>query len=114
MRKKSELYLEQQKELVNRILAIIELDSEKSFVLHDIDTNAEKIAKIMSLIPDLRTFFAFGDIVGISEPSKVKRPWLSIIKCTTKKFYRMFKSDYRIKTEGGVIRTKKYTFILKE
>lgn len=90
MRKKSELYREQQKELVNRILTIIELDSENSFVLHDIDTNPEKITKIMSLIPELRTFFAFGDIVGISEPSKVKRPWLSIVKCTTKKWYRMF------------------------
>lgn len=50
----------------------------------------------MNLIPELRMYFAFGKIIGISEPDQVKRPYLSLIKMITRSKYRLFKSDYRI------------------
>lgn len=113
MRKKTELYQKQQEELIEKIINILELDDEDSIVLYDLDNDTEKINKLMDLIPDLRMYFAFGKIIGISEPDQVKRPYLSLIKLITKSKYRLFKSDFRIKNESEIIRTKKYTFIKK-
>ena len=113
MRKKTELYPKQQEELIEKIIKILELDEEDSIVLHHLDNDTEKINKLMELIPELRMYFAFSKIVGLNDPDQVKRPYLSLIKMITKSKYRMFKSDFRIITETGIIRTKKYTFIKK-
>ena len=34
----------------------------------------------MVLIPEIRKWFSFNGIKAVGEPSKIKRPWLSIIK----------------------------------
>ena len=46
-----------------------------------------------------------------TQPERIKRPWLSIIKQLTKKQYTLYKKDYRIyQDDGGIIRTILYTF----
>jgi hypothetical protein len=114
MRKKTALYDKQQDEIVQKLISILELDNDDSITLYALDNDEDKIRKIMDLIPEIRMFFSFGNIVGVSEPEKVKRPWLSIIKILTRKKYRMFKSDFRIQTDKELIRTKKYTFVEKK
>ena len=111
MRKKNELYEQQQIELIGRLVNILQLDDEDSITLYDLENDPDKTGKIMKLLPEIRMFFVFSRIVGANEPDQVKRPWLSIIKSLTKTQYRLFKSDYRISKDDGVIRTKKYTFI---
>ena len=34
----------------------------------------------MELIPEIRKWFSFNGIKAVGEPTKIKRPWLSIIK----------------------------------
>ena len=93
MRKKTELYSSQQDELINKIIDILELDVDNSFTLLELDNDNVKINKIMALIPDLRLYFTFGHIKGLFEPDKTVRPYLSIIKCVTKKLYTIERSD---------------------
>ena len=93
MRTKTELYASQQNELINKIITILDLDVDNSFTLYELDNDRIKIDRIMALIPDLRLYFTFGHIKGLFEPDKTVRPYLSIIKCITKKLYTIERSD---------------------
>lgn len=111
MRLKSELYIKEQNEIVDKIIDILDLDEENSIILHNLDNDKEKQDKILALIPEIRKYYSFTTIIGASEPDKAKRPYLSIIRQLTKKKYTMSSYDYRIKQEGMIdIRTKKYIF----
>lgn len=80
MKLKSELYEKEQEELSSKIISILELDSENSTTLYELDNNEEKQKQIMELIPDIRKYFNYACIMGAREPEKTHRPYLSIIK----------------------------------
>jgi hypothetical protein len=114
MKLKSLLYKQEQDELVNKIIDILELDNENSIILYNLDNDQNKKNKILELIPEIRKYYSFSTIIGASEPTKAKRPYLSIIKQITKSKYKINSYDYRIKQEDKEdIRTKKYIFELK-
>ena len=114
MKLKSLLYKQEQYELVNKIINILELDNENSIILYNLDNDQNKQNKILELIPEIRKYYSFSTIIGASEPTKAKRPYLSIIKQITKSKYKINSYDYRIKQEDKEdIRTKKYIFELK-
>ena len=76
-------------------------------------TQLNKKNKILELIPEIRKYCSFSTIIGASEPTKAKRPYLSIIRQLTKSKYKLNSYDYRIKQDGKEdIRTKKYIFEL--
>ena len=114
MKLKSLLYKQEQDELVNKIIDILELDNENSIILYNLDNDQNKQNKILELIPEIRKYYSFSTIIGASEPTKAKRPYLSIIKQITKSKYKLNSYDYRIKQENKEdIRTIKYIFELK-
>jgi len=113
MRLKSELYKTEQLQLCDKIIEILQLDDSRSTTLYELDTNKKKQKKILDLIPDIRKYFSFTLIIGASEPEKVKRPWLSIIRCITKLKYEMVHGDYVLKKDNEKIRTKRYVFLVK-
>jgi hypothetical protein len=113
MNLKSILYRQEQEEIIEKIIDILQLDDNKSITLYDLDTDMEKQVKIMNIIPDIRKFFSFSTIIGASEPHKVKRPYLSIIKQLCKKNYDISIHDCRIKVDGKDVRSKRYVFVLK-
>lgn len=113
MRLKSELYKEQQIELSNKIITVLELDNDGQIILYHLDNNKEKIDKIMALIPDLRKYFAFGFIRGIENPTKLKRPYLSIIRQVTKLTHTMTTKDKQLNINGKIIRSRLLTFVKK-
>ena len=114
MKLKSLLYKQEQDELVNKIIDILELDNENSIILYNLDNDQYKQNKILELIPEIRKYYSFSTIIGASEPTKAKRPYLSIIKQITKSKYKLNSYDYRIKQENKEdIRTIKYIFELK-
>ena len=111
MRLKSELYPDEQSHIRQQVIHILELDESNSTTLYELDNNKEKQSKLMALIPPIRKFFNFGKMIGVSEPHKVDRPWLSIIKHMTRQDYEMLKCDYRLRhPELGLVRTKRYVF----
>jgi hypothetical protein len=113
MKLKSELYKKEQNEIIDKIINILELDNN-CIILYNLDNDINKQNKILELIPDIRKYFSFTKSIGASEPTKAKRPYVSIIRQFTKNKYNMISSDYKIKlTDDNIIRTKKYTFINK-
>ena len=100
MKLKSILYKKEQDELVYKIINILDNDKVKQ-------------EEILKLIPEIRKYYSFSTIIGASEPTKAKRPYLSIIRQLTKSKYKLNSYDYRIKKDSKEdIRTKKYIFEL--
>ena len=105
------LYKDQQQDIINKIINIIQLDNNNSFLLFDIDNNQDKINNILNLIPEIKKYFTSTNIMGVRDASKVKRPYLSIIKQIIKSEYKIFTCYVRINNNNYTIRTKKYTLI---
>ena len=110
MRLKSELYKKEQDEIIDRIITILDLEHKSTYTLHELDNNKEIQNQIMGLIPEIRKWFSFNGIKAVGEPSKIKRPWLSIIKHLIKSKYNMESLDYHFTENGKHIRTQSYSF----
>jgi hypothetical protein len=110
MRKKTELYEKEQNDIIEKLIRTLELDEQMSITLYELDNNKTKTDAIMKMIPTIRKFFSSSKITGISEPDKLERPWLSLIRQLVKGRYNMFSCDYRFQQDNRTIRTKKYLF----
>ena len=110
MRLKSELYKKEQEEIVDKIILILDLENKNTYTLYELDNNENIQKQIMDLIPEIRKWFSFNNIKAVGEPTKRKRPWLSIIKQLTKTRYELLSEDCRISNNGKEIRTHQYTF----
>ena len=112
MRLKSELYKKEQDEIIEQIIKILDLENNNIINLCELDNDLEKQQKIMELIPEIRKWFSFNGIKAVGEPSKIKRPWLSIIKHLIKSKYNIESKDFQFTESGKHIRTHIYNFIL--
>ena len=112
MRLKSELYKKEQEEIVDKIILILDLENKNTYTLYELDNNENIQKQIMDLIPEIRKWFSFNGIKAVGEPSKIKRPWLSIIKHLTKTKYNIESKDFQFTEDGKYIRTYSYSFIL--
>jgi len=110
MRLKSELYKKEQDEIVEKIITILDLENKNAYTLYELDNNEEIKKRIMELIPEIRKWFSFNGIKAVGEPSKIKRPWLSIIKHLIKSKYNMESLDYHFTKNKKNIRTQMYDF----
>ena len=114
MRLKSILYKKEQDEILQKIINILDLDDENSITLHELDTNKKKQKLILDLIPTIRKYFSYKNVVGIANPTECKRPYYSIIKFIMKPHYHIYNSDSRIMVNNIKIRTTKYIFAIKK
>jgi hypothetical protein len=110
MRLKSELYKKEQDEIIDKIITILDLENKITYTLYELDNNEEIQKQIMELIPEIRKWFSFNGIKAVGEPSKIKRPWLSIVKQLTKTKYNMVSLDYHFTENKKNIRTQMYNF----
>ena len=110
MRLKSELYKKEQDDIINKIITILDLENKNAYTLYELDNNKEIQKQIMELIPEIRKWFSFNGIKAVGEPSKIKRPWLSIIKHLIKSKYNMESKDFQFTENGKYIRTHTYSF----
>ncbi len=110
MRLKSELYKKEQEEIVDKIITILNLKNKNTYTLYELDKNEEIQKQIMDLIPEIRKWFSFNNMKSVGEPSKIKRPYLSIIKNLIKTKYTMESLDYHFTENGKHIRTQSYLF----
>jgi hypothetical protein len=108
MRLKSELYKKEQDEIIDKIVKILDLENKTEYTLYELDKNQDIQNKIMELIPEIRKWFSFNNMKAVGEPSKRKRPWLSIIKQLIKSKYNIVSIDYRMIDNGVEVRTHKY------
>jgi len=112
MRLKSELYKKEQEDIVDKIVKILDLENKTEYTLYELDKNEEIQKQIMELIPEIRKYYSFNGIKAVGEPTKIKRPWLSIIKHLIKTKYNLESKEYRFfnEKENKYLRTQKYIF----
>ena len=108
---KSKLYAKEQKEIVDKIFEILQLDDKNSITLCELDNDEDKKKKLMDLIPIIRKYYNYNNIKAVSEPYKIKRPWISIIRNIPKPYYKMISKDCILKKDNKRIRTRRYYFI---
>ena len=80
MRSKQLLYANEQDQLIRSLINILDLPNTPYLIRYNMDNNTYLINQVMSLVPSIRLYFASSSISGISEPHKLDRPYLSIIK----------------------------------
>lgn len=84
MRLKSELYKQEQEEVIKKIISILVLKNKNTYTLYELNKNEEFHNKIMEFIPDIRKWFSFNSLKAVGKPNRIQRPLLSIIKQLTK------------------------------
>jgi hypothetical protein len=113
MRLKSELYKNEQLEIMNKIINILELDDNNSITLYELDNDIEKQEKILEILPEIKKYFKCKCVKSLIAPEKVKRIYLSLIRYITKLEYNMIGVQFLIQKDKSKIRTVKYIFIKK-
>jgi hypothetical protein len=112
MKYKSELYKKEQIELSSKIIDILKL-VDNQITLYELDNSPEITTNILSLLPELRKYFAFRNMCGIEKPEQLKRPWLSIVKHVTKITYTITSKEKMITVNKKPIVTRLYIFTKK-
>jgi hypothetical protein len=110
MRLKTELYKEEQAEIVSKLISLMNLEVSQTFLLYDLDKDVELQNNILSLVPDIRKFYNCNNIKAVTDPSRIKRAWLSIIKTLLKPVFSIVAEDHHFTKDEKYIHTQKYTF----
>ena len=111
--KLADKYQKEREELCNKLINILQLDRENSFLLHELDNNIEKQNAIMSMKDEIQRVFACSTISSFRPNFECKRPYLNIVKSILRKQGYLFNgSNYQIKLETGIqkISTKYFIF----
>lgn len=110
MRLKSELYREEQEAIVDAIVEILDLNNKKVFTLHEWDNDTAIQTRILELIPNIRRWYSCNRLKAVTDPERIRRPWLSIIKQLTKNRYTIKCKARHFKVDGQWLVTQQYTF----
>ena len=108
--KLSEKYQNEREDICKKLISIIELDENKSFLLCDLDNDIAKQNKIIEMKDDIQKYFACSTISSFKPNFECKRPYLNIVRSILRKQnYNIEIIDFCIKYENGLSRkTMKY------
>jgi hypothetical protein len=107
--KLSEKFQNEREDICNKIITILELKEDNTFLLYDLDEDTEKQNKIMELKDDIQKYFACSTISSFKPNFECKRPYLNIIRSILRKQnYNFIGNDYTIKINNISKKTIKY------
>ena len=107
--KLSEKYQNEREDICNKIIAILELKEDNTFLLYELDDNIEKQNKILELKEEIQKYFACSTISSFKPNFECKRPYLNIIRSILRKQnYTFIGNDYTIKINNIPTKTIKY------
>ena len=96
--KLSEKYLTEREEICNKIITILDLKEDNTFLLCELDEDIEKQNKIMDLKEEIQKYFACSTISSFKPNFNCKRPYLNIIRSILRKQnYNVNGNDIEIK-----------------
>ncbi|NBO71935.1 hypothetical protein EBV26_15875 [bacterium] len=102
-------YKIEREDICNKIIDILKLDTNNSFLLCDLDAETEKQMAIMNMKEEIRKCFACSEISSFKPNFECKRPYLNIIRgILRKQGYTFISTDIDIKINDVVKRTTKY------
>jgi hypothetical protein len=115
MRQKlSEKFPEERENICKRILSILNLDKNNSFLLYDLDTDFEKQACILNLKDEIQKIFACSTISSFKQGFDCKRPYLNIVRSILRKQgYIITGNTAILRTEDGTTKSTKRYFIFR-
>ena len=108
--KLSEKYKAEREEVCKKLIDIIELDANNTFLLCELDNDIEKQTKILEMKEEIQKVFECSTISSFKPNFECKRPYLNIIRSILRKQnYKVENSDHWIKFDNGLMkRTIKY------
>ena len=107
--KLSEKCQKEREEIYNKIITILELKEDNTFLLYELDDNIEKQNKILELKEEIQKYFACSTISSFKPNFECKRPYLNIIRSILRKQnYNFIGNDYTIKINNIPKKTIKY------
>jgi len=107
--KLSEKFQNEREDICNKIITILQLKEDNTFLLYDLDEDIEKQNKIMELKDDIQKYFACSTISSFKPNFECKRPYLNIIRSILRKQnYNFIGNDYTIKINNNPKKTIKY------
>ena len=107
--KLSEKYQKEREDVCNKIINILNLTEDNTFLLCDLDNDIEKQNRILELKEEIKKYFACSTISSFKPNFECKRPYLNIIRSILKKQnYTFIGNDYTIKINNIPKKTIKY------
>ena len=107
--KLSEKFQNEREDICNKIITILELKEDNTFLLYELDDNIEKQKKILELKEEIQKYFACSTISSFKPNFECKRPYLNIIRSILRKQnYTFIGNDYTIKINNIPTKTIKY------
>ena len=104
-----EKYKEEREKICERIIDILQLDENNSFLLCELEADQEKQEKIMSMKEEIQKCFACSEISSFKPNFECKRPYLNIVRGILRKQGYVFNGSDIVTKENEVSkRTKKY------
>ena len=105
-----EKYKIEREELCVKLINILQLDSDNSFLLCEIDEDIEKQTKILNMKEEIQKCFACSEISSFKPNFECKRPYLNIIRgILRKQGYTFENNDIEFKLDNNTYkRTMKY------
>ena len=116
MRSKNNVFHREQLDIALQLSNLLDLQNKPIHILYNMDMDVQLKDNIMSLSTDIRKYYNCNNLKAVTEPQRIKRPWLSIIKRILKPYYHIRVEDYHFtdKNRNGngnrYIHTQKYTF----
>lgn len=105
--KLSEKYQIEREEICKKIINILCLNEDNTFLLYDLDNDYEKQNKILEMKEEIQKIFACSTISSFKPNFDCKRPYLNIIRSILRQQkYTFIGNDYW--TKNNKIRTIKY------
>jgi len=111
--KLSDKYQNEREEICNKIITILELKEDNTFLLYELDDDIEKQNKILELKEEIQKYFACSTISSFKPNFDCKRPYLNIIRSILRKQnYNFIGNDYTIKINNIPKKTIKYVIFM--
>lgn len=102
-------YKIEREDICKKIIDILQLDANNSFLLSDLDADTEKQTAILNMKEEIQRCFACSEISSFKPNFECKRPYLNIARgILRKQGYTFLSTDIDIKINDVVKRTTKY------
>ena len=102
-------YKIEREDICKKIIDILQLDVNNSFLLSDLDADKEKQTAILNMKEEIQKCFACSEISSFKPNFECKRPYLNIIRgILRKQGYTFISTDLDIKINDVIKRTTKY------
>ena len=102
-------YKNEREEICKKLIDILNLDINNSFLLADLDADTEKQTAILTMKEEIQKCFAVSSISSFKPDRECKRPYLNIVRgILRKQGYTFISTDIDIKINDVIKRTKNY------